>query len=69
MPYLLLNSIIAKVSGKPWAAAMQPLIIGPPRMTNSGHLTNAVNPPQRVQGYSFGVAVGLRNFKHAERHE
>jgi CubicO group peptidase (beta-lactamase class C family) len=59
---LLLNSIVATVSGQPWASAMQQLIFGPAHMTDSGHLTNDLQPPARVQGYSAGAPVRLGNY-------
>lgn len=61
---LLLNSIIVTVMGRPWAAAMQTLLFGPAHMTNSGLLTNAVTPPERVQGYSAGAPVLLGNYNN-----
>jgi CubicO group peptidase (beta-lactamase class C family) len=61
---LLLNAIVARVSGQPWASAMQQLIFGPAHMTHSGHLTNAIRPPARVQGYNAGAPIQLGNYNN-----
>jgi CubicO group peptidase (beta-lactamase class C family) len=58
---LLLNSIIVRVSGQPWPAAMHDLVFGPAQMVDSGQLTNAAIPPGWVQGYSAGVPAQLGN--------
>lgn len=62
---LLLNTIIVRVTGKQWLAAMRELVFGPARMTDSGQLTNAVVPPHRVQGYdSSGNPEPLGNLNN-----
>jgi len=61
---LLLNAIVATVMGESWARAMQHLIYDPAHMTHSGQLTNALQPPARVQGYSAGVPIQMGNYNN-----
>jgi CubicO group peptidase (beta-lactamase class C family) len=48
----LLNTVIEKASGKSWSDFMQETIFGPAGMTDSGRMTNSLEPPQRARGYT-----------------
>jgi CubicO group peptidase (beta-lactamase class C family) len=61
---LLLDAVLMKQTGMSWTGAMQTLVFGPARMTDSGRLTNAMRPPQRVQGYSGGQPTDFGNFNN-----
>jgi CubicO group peptidase (beta-lactamase class C family)/streptogramin lyase len=52
---VVLGTIIEKVTGEPWATAMQQLILGPAGMQNSGRLTDALRPPARGNDYDGSV--------------
>jgi serine/threonine protein kinase len=51
---LLLSTIVERVTHQPWALAMQRLVFGPAGMTDTGQLTNALQPPEIARGYRFG---------------
>jgi CubicO group peptidase (beta-lactamase class C family) len=61
---LLLDAVLMKQTGMSWTGAMQTLVFGPAHMTDSGRLTNAMRPPQRVQGYSGGQPTNFGNFNN-----